>query len=158
MLGGIGHALVSAVEEAVFIHTIARRSQADLILKGELPLTENYSAIGPEVIEGPHGETLGEKDDQILRKLQETDALVITGQAKSHCVAWTIADLLSQIQAVDADLAKKIYLLEDCTSPVVVPGAADFTDLANEAYARFAEAGMHRVQSTVPLSSWPDIG
>ena len=27
MLGGIGHALVSAVEEAVFFHAVARRSQ-----------------------------------------------------------------------------------------------------------------------------------
>ena len=47
MLGGIGHALVSAVEEAVFFHTAARRSQPLFESKGENALTEHYSALGP---------------------------------------------------------------------------------------------------------------
>jgi len=46
MLGSIGHALVPAVEEAIFFHTIARLSQADFQIKGNNPLTEHYSAIG----------------------------------------------------------------------------------------------------------------
>jgi nicotinamidase-related amidase len=79
--------------------------------------------------------------------LKEVDRLVIAGQAKSHCVAWTIADLLSDLRNEDPALADKIYLLEDCTSPVVVPGA-DFTEQADEAFSRFAEAGMHLVKST----------
>ena len=37
MLGGIGHALVPAVEEAVFFHGIARGVQAELIIKGDSP-------------------------------------------------------------------------------------------------------------------------
>jgi nicotinamidase-related amidase len=85
------------------------------------------------------------------------DAVVIAGQAKSHCVAWTIADLLDEIQATDPKLAQKIYLLEDCSSPVVVPGVVDFTESAEAAYARFAEAGMHRVSSTEPLESWLQV-
>src|SRR5438034_3893059 len=51
MLGGIGHALVSAVEEALFFHAIARRSQTRFELKGRNPLTEHYSVFGPEVTE-----------------------------------------------------------------------------------------------------------
>jgi len=35
MLGGIGHALVSAVEEAVF-HAIARNSQTQFEIKGTI--------------------------------------------------------------------------------------------------------------------------
>ena len=76
------------------------------------------------------------------------DRLYIAGQAKSHCVAWTVSDLLDDIQATDPELAKKVYLLEDCTSPVVVPGVVDHTDAANEAYLRFANAGMNIVKST----------
>ncbi len=49
MLGGIGHALVSAVEEAFFFHGIARSSQPAFQVKGDDPLTEHYSALGPEV-------------------------------------------------------------------------------------------------------------
>ena len=46
-----------------------------------------------------------------------------------------------------------MVLLDDCTSPVVVPGVVDFTDAAEEAYARFAAAGVRRALSTDPLSS-----
>jgi nicotinamidase-related amidase len=52
-------------------------------------------------------------------------------------------------------LAQKVYLLEDCTSPVVVPGVADFSEQADAAFARFAEAGAHVVRSTDPIASWP---
>ncbi len=154
MLGGIGHALVSAVEEAVFYHTLARASQPEFIIKGRHPFTEHYSAVGPEVLTGPDGETLGKKNEAFLKQVIEYDAVIIAGQAKSHCVAWTVADLLDDIQATDPDLARKVYLLDDCTSPVVVPGA-DFTDQAAAAYQQFAEAGMWVVQSTTPLHSWP---
>ena len=48
MLGGIGHAVVSAVDEACFFHAIARNSQTHYELKGRNPLTENYSALQPD--------------------------------------------------------------------------------------------------------------
>lgn len=74
--------------------------------------------------------------------------IVIACEAKSHCVAWTIADLLTEIQQIDSSLAKKVYLLEDCTSPVVVPNIVDYTEAADAAFERFAAAGMHRIKST----------
>ena len=150
MLGGIGHALVSSIEEAVFFHSVARRAQPDFVIKGDHPFTENYSAIGPEVTRGSRGEVLGNKDESFVERLSQFDALVVAGQAKSHCVAWTVSDLLDEIQARDPALARKVYLLEDCTSPVVVPGL-DYTDQANAAFARFEAAGMHRVRSTEPF-------
>jgi nicotinamidase-related amidase len=157
MLGGIGHALVPAVEEAIFFHTVARHSQPDVRVKGTLPLTEHYSVLGPEVTEGPDGDRLGRHDKELVEKLLGFDAVVIAGQAKSHCVAWTIDDLLRSPALGERELAQKVYLLEDCTSPVVVPGVADYTDEADAAFARFAEAGMHVVRSTDPIDSWPGI-
>jgi len=148
MLGGIGHALVSSVEEALFFHSIARNAQYDIEIKGDKPFTENYSVVGPEVPTGPMGETLGTHNQKFIAQLHTFDRLIIAGQAKSHCVAWTVQDLLDDINAVDPALAKKVYLLEDCTSPVVVPGVVDHTDAANEAYERFAKAGMNIVKST----------
>ncbi len=88
------------------------------------------------------------KNTRLLQKLLDFDVIIIAGQAKSHCVAWTIDDLLTEIMAIDPNLAKKVYLLEDCTSPVVVPGVIDFTDQANAAFQRFAQAGMNLVKST----------
>ena len=157
MLGGIGHALVSAVEEAVFFHTIARCSQPGFQLKGHNPLTEHYSVLGPEVTVGPNGEPIAAKNQQLLHKLLQFDAVIIAGQAKSHCVAWTIDDLLSDTAARQGKLAEKVYLLEDCTSPVVVPGVIDYTPEADAAFRRFAAAGAHVVRSTDPIENWPGV-
>ena len=148
MLGGIGHALVPAVEEAIFFHSHARTDQPYFAIKGDKPFTENYSVVGPEVLTGPMGEVLGTHNTQFIQHLQEVDKLYIAGQAKSHCVAWTVQDLLDDILGTNPELAKKVYLLDDCSSAVVVPGVVDHTEAANEAYARFAQAGMHIVTST----------
>ena len=151
----IGHALVPAIEEACFFHSIARQSQTRFELKGSNPLTENYSVLSPEITEDERGMAIAQKNTPLIQTLLDYDAVVVAGQAKSHCVAWTVADLLSDIQATDPALAQKVYLLDDCASPVVVPGVVDFTDQAEETYQRFAAAGMHRVQSTTAIADWP---
>lgn len=157
MLGGIGHALVSAVEEAVFFHGIARQVQPNFQIKGKNPFTEHYSVLGPEVREDSSGDQIAEKNTEFIDHLLTFDAVVIAGQAKSHCVAWTIDDLLEDLRLRDAQLTRKVYLLEDCTSPVVVPGVLDYTDEADAAFKRFSDAGMHVVRSTDPISAWPGI-
>jgi len=157
MLGGIGHALVSSVEEAIFFHSIARCSQPDFQVKGSNPFTENYSVLRPEVLVDADGKRIAQKNEKFIRKLLEFDALVIAGQAKSHCVAWTIDDLLNEIAAVDKKMAQKVYLLEDCSSPVVIPGIIDYTDQADTAFQRYSDAGVHVVRSTDPIASWPGI-
>jgi nicotinamidase-related amidase len=156
MLGSVGHALVPSVEEAIFFHTSARSSQPDFQVKGENPLTEHYSILGPEVTDGPDGESIDEKNVALVETLLTFDLVVVAGQAKSHCVAWTIDDLLTH-PLVRARLAPKTYLLEDCTSPVVVPGVIDYTDEADAAFERFARAGMHVVRSTDPIADWPRV-
>ena len=158
LIGGIGHALVSAVEEAVFFHGLARYSQPDFQVKGEHPLTEHYSLLGPEVTEGPDGDELAGKNTALIEKLLTFDAVIVAGQAKSHCVAWTIDDLLAGTDPSIERLAERVYLLEDCSSPVVVPGVVDYTDDADAAYERFEAAGMHVVRSTDPLEGWPGLG
>lgn len=157
MLGGVGHALVSSVEEAIFFHSVARYSQPEFEVKGKNPLTEHYSAIGPEVLEGPDGRRLAGKNDKFVRLLDEYDVMIIAGQAKSHCVAWTVTDLLEGIRSYNEKLVGKVYLLEDCSSPVVVPGAIDYTEAADAEYERFAGAGMHLVRSTQPIRDWPGL-
>ena len=155
MLGGIGHALVSSVEEAIFFHSIVRNSQARFEIKGDNPLTENYSVLRPEVLQSFDNKAfssavpkvIANKNTRLIKQLLDFDKVIIAGQAKSHCVAWTIDDLLTDIKQIDINLAKKIHLLEDCTSPVVVPGIVDYTEQADTAFKRFAEAGMKLVVS-----------
>jgi nicotinamidase-related amidase len=157
MLGGIGHAIVPAVEEAIFFHTIARYSQPDIHIKGNHPLTEHYSVFGPEVATDSANKVLVQKDEGLFRKLVDFDAILVAGQAKSHCVAWTISDLMENILLHDKCLVEKVYLLEDCTSAVVIPGVLDYTDEADAAFHRFREAGMHVVRATEPMRNWPGI-
>jgi nicotinamidase-related amidase len=156
MLGGIGHALASAVEEAIFFHGIARQSRPHFQVKGDNPLTEHYSMLGPEVTDGPDGDPLGGRNSALIEELLTYDAVVVAGQAKSHCLAWTIDDLLTDDE-VRERLAPRTYLLEDCTSPIVVPGAVDYTAEADAAFERYAAAGMHVVRSTDPIATWPGL-
>ena len=154
MLGGIGHAVVSAVDEACFFHGIARKTQIHYEIKGQNPLTENYSVLRPEVLSDTDGKPIAQKNSAFLQMLLGYDRVIIAGQAKSHCVAWTVSDLLAEIQQRDSELAKKIYLVDDLTSPVVVPGVVDYTEPADAAFATASNAGMHVVQSTEPIAQW----
>ncbi len=133
-------------------------SQPDFIIKGQLSATESYSAIGPEVLNDAQGNPIAQKNEKFLQKLLAFDAVIVAGEAKSHCVAWTLDDMLQVIRSYDERLAGKIYLLEDCTSPVVVPGVVDYTEEADAAFHRFGQAGMHIVRSDQPLSEWPGLG
>ena len=148
MLGGIGHALVSAVEEAVFFHSIARKSPTHFELKGDNPLTENYSVLSPEVLHTVEHKAIAHKNTSLIQKLIQFDRLLIAGQAKSHCVAWTVDNLLTEIEQINPKLAQKVYLLEDCMSPVIIPEIVDFSELADKTFQRFAEAGINLIKST----------
>jgi nicotinamidase-related amidase len=154
MVGGIGHAMVSAVEEAVFFHAVARQSLTRVEVKGQNPLTENYSVLRPEVLEDASGTPIDRPNRDLVEHLLSFDTVVIAGEAKSHCVEWTVEDLLAEIRARDPGLARKVVLLDDCSSPVVVPGVADFTDAAEAATERFVAAGMRRAVSTDPTERW----
>ena len=157
MLGGIGYALVSALEEALFFHSVVRRAPLDFQPKGDNALTEHYSMLGPEVEDDLEGEPLGRRNQPLIERLLQYDAVVIAGEAKSHCVAWTIEDLLSDPNVQERGLEEKVYLLEDCTSSVVVPGSVDYTDEADAHFARFAESGAHVVRSDQPMAEWPGV-
>src|ERR671924_204104 len=113
---------------------------------------EPYTLVSAEDVE-----KLAGKNVALVERLLDFDAVIVAGQAKSHCVAWTIDDLLEGDGEVGR-LAERTYLLEDCSSPVVVPGVVDYTDEADAAFRRFAQAGMHVVRSTEPIEGWPGIG
>ncbi len=155
MVGGVGHALVSAVEEAVFVHAIARQAPTRVEIKGRNPITESYSVLRAEIAEGEDGSTVEPANETLVEHLLAFDEVIVAGEAKSHCVAWTVGDLLNEARARDPRLARKLVLLDDCSSPVVVPGVVDFSDQAEAAYARFAGLGARRAKSTDPIDGAP---
>lgn len=161
LLGSEGHALAGVIQEARLFHAYARSAPAAVEVKGQTALTEYYSVLGPEVTTRWDGGLIAEKNTRFVEKLIDDDVVIIAGQAASHCVKSTIEDLLGHIEP---GLVRKVYILRDCMSSVTVPDPArpgqflfDFTPDAEEALDRFADAGMHVVQSTTPITEWPGI-
>ena len=156
IVGSEGHTLVGIVHEARMFHAYARSAQSYVELKGQNPLTENYSALRPEVLTKHDGGELDRKNTRFLETLLAEDAVIIAGQAASHCVKSTLEDLLEELRARDPKLARKVLLLEDCMSSVAVPDQkggflSDFTEQTEVSLRRFRDAGMRIIRSTDPL-------
>lgn len=164
LLGSEGHTLAGVLHEARLFHAFARLSRNWIEVKGGHALTEHYSALSPEVLAAHDGRRIAEPNADFADRLLDSDALIVAGQAASHCVKHTVEDLLGEIRERDPALARKVYILVDCASSVAVPDPerpgeflADFTPRTEEALERFAEAGMHLVRSTDSVSEWPDF-
>lgn len=151
-LGSPGHALVPALQVAVDFHDISRWSKSQYRIKGDLPLSEYYSPFGTEVIQAHDGVVVGEESDRAVEDLLKHEILVIAGEAESHCVRAAIYDILKKIKSQDPSLARRVYILENCTSPV--PG---FEQQGKEAMNDFRKAGMNVVDSRTPMQDWPGI-
>jgi nicotinamidase-related amidase len=160
--GSDGHALAGVIHAARMFHSYARLAPAPMLVKGEAPLTEFYSAVHPEVATAFDGRVLAEPNHALLEVLESADALLVAGQAASHCVRTTLEDVLGH---EGGRHAHKIYILRDCMTSIAVPDATrpgdfafDFTPQTDAAHERFAAAGMHIVDSTVPMGEWLAVG
>ncbi len=162
ILGSHGHALNGLVHEARVFHSFVRGAENVVEVKGGNPLTENYSVLSPEVLTSHDGRSIAQRNVEFIKKLLANDAVVIAGQAASHCVKSSIDDLLTAIKNQDPELAKKVYIMTDTTSAVTVPDGkggffVDWTQQADDAFAHFAHEGMNLVKSTDPIESWPGL-
>lgn len=150
MLGSPGHRLAGVMEEARLFHCFARGAENLPEIKGGNPLTEHYSIFAPEVTTTWDGRPIpgAQKNVRLIKALLSDHRVFIMGEAASHCVRTSVADFLTEVQSVDPALAKKVVILRDCTTAVVVPGVVDFTDEAERAIQNFQDAGMNVVDST----------
>ncbi len=156
LVGGLSHALVPSLMEYALLHGLARDVPARFEQKGTHPLSENYSVLSPEV-KSVNGTVVGAFNDALFEHLLSFDRIYVFGQASSHCVAATLRDLQQRLLERDPSALKKIYILEDCMSPVPAPPLSplppglDFPRHAAEALAAFRDAGMNVVRSTDPI-------
>jgi nicotinamidase-related amidase len=142
---GIGQAMVSSVEEACIWQQAARISPMVTWRKGEDFFFEEYSVLGGN-------------NEVRCQQLADLDVLVVAGQAKSHCVRWTLQDLVDyEVERGMTERVSRIYVLQDCTSSVVIPGIADFTADADAAFAEFQEFGVNLVETTTSMGEWPGM-
>ena len=143
LIGSMGNALDPMLWSVVMWHALARQSQPTWITKGTIPQTEHYSAIQPEIaVPGHPG--MG-RHEQFLASLEASAQIVLAGEAESHCVLATLADIVAHFVDQPERLSS-IYVLKDCMSPVLHPDV-DFHALAWEQFDRFAEMGVRFVNS-----------
>ncbi|MCL4868110.1 MAG: hypothetical protein KJ063_04005 [Anaerolineae bacterium] len=144
LIGSIGTALDPELWSAVFWHSLARQTQPTWLVKGSIPETEHYSIIQPELPVA--GQPMGEKNELFLQSLAAADMVIIAGEAASHCVLESVADIVEHFAQTPEKLAS-LYLLQDCTSPVLHP-EIDFPALTQTRFHELADKGINLVNST----------
>ena len=146
----IGHALVRGRGGDLLPHDRALQP-AGLRGQGREPADRALLDPRPGGHGGPDGEPIAGENDALIEELLQFDAVIVAGQAKSHCVAWTIDDLLEgdderERRAGAAHVPARGLHLAGRRA-----GVADYTDEADAAFSGFAAAGMHVVRSTEPI-------
>lgn len=112
LIGTNGHAIVTCLNDALQEWCGKNLNTIQYVMKGTNCMVEMYSALAAEV-ELPSDITT-QIDPTLIERLNESDKLIICGQALSHCVNFTTRDILKYWKKP----LSQIYILEDCSSPV----------------------------------------
>ena len=114
VVGTWGHNIHQGLSVALAQWEAHSGKVVDKVLKGQNPMTEQYSAFKAEV---PRDDDLRTalRRDLIDSLAKSENTLLIAGEASSHCVAASVDDLLEHLPAVRL---RQLVLLTDCMSPV----------------------------------------
>jgi len=133
--GSYGAAIVNEIMEPV--KDWARKGFFfEVIIKGTNPYTEHFGALKANVpVEGSPETQL---NNGLVRELQNSDKILIAGEARSHCVATTVKQMLAI-----GGLAHKLFILEDCMSDV-----SGFETIALPIYEKAKKEGSRFISSS----------
>jgi nicotinamidase-related amidase len=135
--GTKGNALYPSVAEACTIWARHRGKNYEVVVKGTHPLTEHFGVFRAQVPRADAPET--QLNEAFLDALDAYDHLWVAGEAKSHCVATS----LKQIMQYRPAMVKKLHIIEDCMSDVEGLG-----HLAKPIYEALRAQGAHFVKSS----------
>jgi nicotinamidase-related amidase len=138
LIGHWGADLHSAVAEELDAWERRWLKLVEFLPKGSNPFTEHYSAVRAEVPD-PADPATG-CNRRLISALSEADAVIVAGEALSHCVANTVRDIAGELPP--GDIARFI-LLTDCTSSV-----AGFEDLGTGFMQELCSRGMRSASSS----------
>ncbi len=100
-----------------------------VVFKGTNPYTEHFGALRANIPLHDNPET--QLNENLLNFMKFFENIFVAGEARTHCVANTIKQLLDY-----PDLIKKLIILEDCMSNI--PG---FEDIAKPVFLKAAQIG-----------------
>jgi len=113
LIGDEGHNVFPELSAAV--HDWEDRfAMADFVTKGSNPWTEHFSAVQAEVPD-PEDPTT-QVNTAFVSTLEEADFVLLAGEARSHCLANTVRDVVTHFS--DPKLVQKLVLLTDASSDV----------------------------------------
>lgn len=112
LIGSNGHGVVDVVMKAVQDWSNETGGSVEWVHKGQNLLTEMYSAVCAEV---PVSKETAFNNGLIESLKKDTNKLVVCGQALSHCVNYTVRDI---VQHWPKDEMDKLTVLSDCASSV----------------------------------------
>lgn len=129
LIGSDGAALADDISSALAAWC-RKGNRYDAVAKGTNPLTEHFGVIRANVELPNFPET--QLNQNLIKTLESYQNVYLTGEAKSHCVANT----LKQIMDFES-LAKKFVIMEDCMSNV-----KGFETLADPIYDKAKQMGI----------------
>eukprot|EP00512_Aurantiochytrium_limacinum_P001386 CAMPEP_0171489480 /NCGR_PEP_ID=MMETSP0958-20121227/2779_1 /TAXON_ID=87120 /ORGANISM="Aurantiochytrium limacinum, Strain ATCCMYA-1381" /LENGTH=291 /DNA_ID=CAMNT_0012022695 /DNA_START=378 /DNA_END=1253 /DNA_ORIENTATION=- len=142
LIGSEGHAVRKIIREALEKWETYKNSCVQYVFKGNNSYTEHYSAIRAEVIRDSDKNTC--LNEALVKQLQLHDKVLVCGQAKSHCVNFTVRDL---VENWDSNKLDKLVLLEDGMSPVT-----GFEDAGDQFIKDMDEKGLTISKTSQALS------
>lgn len=137
LIGSKGAALDPALMQAIHSWSHRHGRNYGFVAKGIHSLTEHFGIFRAQVpVSGSKDTAL---NTALLEELRQYDQILIAGEARSHCVAMSVR----QIMDFAPDLMPRLVLLMDCMSDVSGMG-----HLGTPIFGRAKEAGSKFVQST----------
>lgn len=144
LIGSQGAIVVPEVMDALNEWAAGGPAIVDFVSKGSNIWTEHYSAAKAEVPD-PNDPTT-QLNTRLVSTLEEADLILVAGEAGSHCLANTVRDIADAFS--DESIIAKMVLLEDATSPVVIPGVIDFTQAQEDFVKELTAKGMQLSKTT----------
>ncbi len=130
VIGSNGAAIYQPLTDAI-IEWTEQGKFYQTVTKGTFPFTEHFGAFKAQVPDTNQPET--KLNIKLLRTLNNYRNIYIAGEAKSHCVANSMKQILDEAP----DLAKKIIVLTDTMSNV-----SGFETIADPIYTRAKKMGV----------------
>jgi nicotinamidase/pyrazinamidase len=110
IIGSTGHAVYPTVLEALHEWTEAARKPIEYIEKGQNEDTEMYSALAADFPIPSDPRTLF--NETLVEKLDQASRIICCGQAMSHCVNFTVRDLVEKWKSQGKDCSRLVLLAD----------------------------------------------
>lgn len=139
LIGDEGHNVFPELSGAIHEWERSRKMMTGFVTKGSNPWTEHFSAVKAEVPDPEDPST--QLNGELIATLKDADVILLAGEARSHCLANTVRDIVSAFN--DPELVRKLVLLTDASSDVT-----GFENLGDQFLADMVAAGMKTATTT----------